>query len=183
MKKVTLIILILSLVLLLVGFTAHPAKTNQDIAHEIAQLARSLGLSEDDPIIQRAQEIWWENDAQYQQDMKILANVVYYEARGCPSRHRQLVAQVVLNRVADPRFPNTVKEVVEQPGQYSPSYVTANPDIPEEIYDDVRAAMNGEVDCPANVIYQAQFTQGTGIYEVSYVDTGWYSSTTYFCYG
>ena len=29
-------------------------------AHEIAQAARSLGLSEDDPIIVRAQEIWWD---------------------------------------------------------------------------------------------------------------------------
>lgn len=31
----------------------------QNIAHEIADLARSLGLPEDDPIIKRAQELWW----------------------------------------------------------------------------------------------------------------------------
>ena len=37
------------------GLMAQQAK-----AHEIAQAARSLGLSEDDPIIVRAQEIWWD---------------------------------------------------------------------------------------------------------------------------
>ena len=32
----------------------------QEKVHEIADMARSLGLPEDDPIIQRASEIWWE---------------------------------------------------------------------------------------------------------------------------
>ena len=35
----------------------------QNKAHEIADMARSLGLPEDDPIIQRASEIWWQEDA------------------------------------------------------------------------------------------------------------------------
>lgn len=33
---------------------------NQNTAHEIAELARSMGLPEDDPIIQRASAIWWD---------------------------------------------------------------------------------------------------------------------------
>lgn len=183
MKKFIAVLLCVATILCCCAFTAHPSKDIQDTAHEIAELARSLGLPEDDPIITRAQELWWEADEQYQKDLQIIANVVYYEAGGCPSRHRQLVAQVVLNRVADPRFPDTVTEVVSQPGQYAAWYVTATPDIPAEVYDDVRAAMNGEVDCPENVLYQANFTQGTGVYEVSYVNTGYFSSTTYFCYG
>ena len=35
----------------------------QEKVHEIADMARSLGLPEDDPIIKRASEIWWEEDA------------------------------------------------------------------------------------------------------------------------
>ena len=32
----------------------------QEKVHEIADMARALGLPEDDPIIKRASEIWWE---------------------------------------------------------------------------------------------------------------------------
>ncbi len=32
---------------------------------------------------------------------------------------QQLVADVILNRVADPRFPNTIEEVIYSPGQFS----------------------------------------------------------------
>lgn len=35
-------------------------KDIQDKVHEIAEIARSIGLPEDDPIIKRASEIWWE---------------------------------------------------------------------------------------------------------------------------
>ena len=171
-------------VLMCCGAAAHPAEQQKAAAHEIAEIAREMGLAEDDPIITRAQELWWEAEAICTEDLRILANVIYYEARGCPDRHQQLVAQVVLNRVADPRFPDTVAEVVAQPGQYSPSYLTAAPmDIEPRVYENARAAMEGQVECPDNVVYQAEFTQGDGVYEVSYVDTGWYSSTTYFCYG
>lgn len=37
----------------------------QNKAHEIAEIARSMGLPENDPIIQRASQIWWqEHDAE-----------------------------------------------------------------------------------------------------------------------
>ena len=35
--------------------------TRQTKVHEIAEIARSIGLPEDDPIIKRAQEIWMED--------------------------------------------------------------------------------------------------------------------------
>lgn len=36
--------------------------SRQSTAHEIAELARGMGLQEDDPIIVRASEIWWEDN-------------------------------------------------------------------------------------------------------------------------
>ena len=43
------------------------------------------------------------------------------------------VMQVVLNRVASPDFPNTIKEVIEQPGQFSTvsngKYAKAEPNV------------------------------------------------------
>lgn len=45
-----------------------------------------------------------------------LAMNVYFEARGETRAGMLAVMMVTLNRVADPRFPNTVKEVVTQGG-------------------------------------------------------------------
>lgn len=117
------------------------------------------------------------------EDLYCLANLIYYEARGCSDRHQQLVAQVCINRSKDSRFPDTIKECIEQPGQYAAWYTTANPPLEQRFIDNARAALEGEVDCPSNVIFQAEFKQGTGVFEISEVDTGYWSSTTYFCYG
>ena len=54
-------------------------------------------------------------------DLFWLSRVVYAEA-GCdwfPDWVQQAVASVVLNRVADSRYPNTIKDVIFDPWQYS----------------------------------------------------------------
>lgn len=50
-----------------------------------------------------------------------LADVVYFEARGGSEKAKRAVAHVVLNRVADPRFPKEICAVVRQrkPCQFS----------------------------------------------------------------
>lgn len=50
-------------------------------------------------------------------ELDCLAEAVYYEARSESTRGQLAVAEVVMNRVRDSRFPNTVCEVVFQ-GQY-----------------------------------------------------------------
>jgi spore germination cell wall hydrolase CwlJ-like protein len=47
-------------------------------------------------------------------DLDCLTEAVYFEARGEPARGQAAVAQVVLNRVANPSFPKTVCGVVFQ---------------------------------------------------------------------
>jgi len=53
------------------------------------------------------------NDAK-QRELTCLAKNVYYEARGEPLDGQFGVAEVTLNRVADPRYPETICEVVYQ---------------------------------------------------------------------
>ena len=47
----------------------------------------------------------------------------------------------------------------------------------------VKKAMMGQVDMPSNVLYQANFAQGKGVWQSVYFNSGWYASTSYFCYG
>ena len=48
-----------------------------------------------------------------------VAMAVYFEARNQPTAGQVAVAQVVMNRVRDSRFPNTACEVVTEPWQFS----------------------------------------------------------------
>lgn len=115
-------------------------------------------------------------------DLVILANVIAGEAPYCPREHQIAVAAVVLNRVCDPRFPDTVAGVVGQEGQYSERYLELM-ELPEGCLEAAEKALNGEYDIPLDVIYQAQFPQGTETWWISEVDTGHWHSTTYFCRG
>lgn len=161
----------------------------QNKAHEMAETARSIGLPENDPIIVRASELWWEANSKFCADRDIVATVVYNEAwYGCSDRHRELVAAVVCNRVNHPSFPNTVYDVVVQRGQYHPAYANANSYYGQRARADAKAwaecqkiaekALRGEVECPSNVIWQANFRQGKGVYETHYTSY----STSYFCW-
>ncbi len=52
-------------------------------------------------------------------DLELLAHLIHSEARGEPYIGQVAVGAVVLNRVNNPRFPNTVEEVIMAPGQFS----------------------------------------------------------------
>ena len=189
MKKRLICIFLLLVVMFAASAYTKPTTTTwtdkQMELHKLANFARDLGLPEDSLIITEAQRLWLQEET----DLRILAKVVRNEAGYCSDRHQQLVAQVVLNRVASPLFPDNVKDVVNAPMQYNPIYTRNLPtwDTADEetqrAFRNALKAMNGEVECPENVVYQSEFPKlGSGSYEIHKVDTGWFASTTYFNY-
>jgi N-acetylmuramoyl-L-alanine amidase len=55
-----------------------------------------------------------------EEEKDLFARVVHAEARGESFEGKVAVAHVILNRVEDNQFPNTVYEVIRQPGQFQP---------------------------------------------------------------
>lgn len=55
-----------------------------------------------------------------EEDIYWLARIISSEAKGEPFEGQVAVGAVVLNRVASPRFPNTVRGVTFQRGQFEP---------------------------------------------------------------
>ena len=94
---------------------------------------------------------------------------------------KMAVGEVLLNRVASPEFPNTVEECIYQPGQYYPKNSSYFKNLlPWE--RETRLAwrlLEGERHLEPSVVFQANFTQGSGIFK-SYYDK--YLGYTYFCY-
>lgn len=80
-----------------------------------------------------------------QSDINLLAKLVYAESRGEPFEGKVAVASVVLNRVIDSSFPNTVSEVIFQKNAFScvvNGSIKAHPD--SSCYDAVKEAIRGK---------------------------------------
>lgn len=177
------IVLILVVMMLATPVAAYDGTrittARQDALHEAADLLRAAGLADDDPAIRALSAEWWAE----QESLDIVARVVMGEAGGCPWLHQVAVAAVVVNRVASPYFPGTVREVVAAPGQYTTLYLTGFDQTSRQCYEAAKKALDGESGVPEDVIWQAEFAQGSEVWWISEVDTGWYKSTTYFCRG
>lgn len=52
-------------------------------------------------------------------DVQLLARAINGEARGEPYEGQVAVGAVILNRVRDPKFPNTIAGVIYQPGAFT----------------------------------------------------------------
>ena len=80
---------------------------------------------------------------------KLLAALIYCEAGNQPYVGKVAVGAVVMNRGASGRFPNTIKEVLYQRGQFTPAMtgklnrVLASGKIPSSCYEAACDALNG----------------------------------------
>lgn len=77
-------------------------------------------------------------------DLELLARAVYGEARGESYEGKVAVAAVILNRVESPLFPNTITEVIYQPGAFTAvddGQINLTPDA--EAYQAAKDALNG----------------------------------------
>ena len=125
-------------------------------------------------------------DARYiaYDDLVLLAQVIHTEAGSAwlPDEWRLAVGEVVLNRVASPEFPDTLEEVVFQPGQYSAasrSWFEAL--IPfRSCLEAALRLLNGErvLNDPA-VVFQSGGRQGSGV-ALELTDSVY--GSVYFCY-
>lgn len=79
-----------------------------------------------------------------EEDLELLARLVYLESRGEPYEGQVAVAEVVLNRVLSDRFPDTVEEVIYQAGQFTPASYIESTTPGAEQYEAVADAVNGE---------------------------------------
>lgn len=104
------------------------------------------------------------------EEINLLAEVIYHENWHTDKEHlaAYYTGAVVMNRVNSSAWPNTVKEVLYQRGQYSTTKLFYTKEIPQECYDMARDIYkNGTPDVPENVIFQSmQPKLGRGCWKV-----------------
>lgn len=114
---------------------------------------------------------WTEEDYQY------LLMIIVGESQNCSRQEQMYVGSVVLNRVHSSWFPkqNTIRQVATAKGQYACMLDGNAYKTPTETNKEVAMELlkNGSV-LPENVVFQALFKQGNGVYCKI--------NKTYFCY-
>ncbi len=98
-----------------------------------------------------------------------MAAVVFYEAGNQDMYGKQLVADTILNRVDSPCFPNTIKGVIDQKGQFKTARKAHK-----------IAPVNIPIDCYGAVISQLEVREN---YEVMFFSRGYGCGKPLFKYG
>lgn len=106
-----------------------------------------------------------------------MAHLIYAEggSEACSDKLRYYIGSVVLNRVNHWYYPDTIEGVIFDKGQYECTWIGTYYNEPSEKCWAIAQELleNGSV-LPENVVFQASFEQGDGVYE--------YLDGTYFCY-
>lgn len=159
------------LLCVLIGATATLVVVASDKQTEVEQCEQEVAESDMD-VQAEAKPVFTDDE------LEILALIIYQEAGAdyCSDATRQMVGEVVLNRVNSPMFPDTMYEVATQKAQYGRLSKTGIvwPDrahTEEELHAVLRAyniaedLLNDSVVryLPSDTIYQAEFKQGTEV--------------------
>lgn len=176
-----IILLLTAATIVLAGSTVAMVdihKSEEAISEKPAYEAPVQAVQHD--YVEKPVEIVEEKEAvpMYDEELhEILSIIIYQEAGGdeCSDDTRRKVGSVFINRVNSPLFPDTFEEVATEYRQYGTLYITGikwperacleaeahavqrAKDIAEELL------FSGSI-LPSNVIWQAEFTQGHGIY-------------------
>jgi len=152
-----------------------PPTISEETTEKETESVNITDSSETTTVIETQQQTTSENNNVSQpqsDDLYYLAAAVCREAGGSSEEIQLLVANVVINRVNSSMYPNTVYGVLTEYRQYGmmwkngvsfPSW--ANQDTIDHCYDVARRVLDGERFCPDNVLFQAEFPQGSGIYK------------------
>lgn len=111
----------------------------------------------------------------------MLSHIICGEVEDCDKQMKEYVGSVVLNRIGSDAFPDTMAEVIFQPGQYAPTWDGNYYKEPgEETIAVAKDLIENGSKLPEDVVFQAEFIQGSGVYTSLLAPNG---VTEYFCYG
>lgn len=110
-----------------------------------------------------------DNQAISFEELWLLSKIIYAEA-GCawlPIDWKMAVGEVVLNRIASPEFPDTMREVLEQPGQYygkNSRYFDSLKPSPACVEAALQLLSGARILGEPGVVFQSNYRLGGGVY-------------------
>lgn len=102
------------------------------------------------------------------EDLWYMSHTVQAEAGYCEREMQEGVASVIMNRVNSDLFPNSVMECILQPGQYATASYLSSQEPTEQVIDVCIDILENGSKFPENVLYQANYPLGSGVYKTLY---------------
>lgn len=99
-----------------------------------------------------------------EEDVEILARLVWMEAQGEPVEGQQAVAEVILNRVVADNFPDTVKGVVFAEDQFRSAQRLEMAEPTQTQYEAVEQALKGPYVLPKDVVFFATYKVNSSLW-------------------
>ena len=150
-------------------------------SYEFVCARRSNIHSNDTELVKKLKQSQNYADKLYKEYYTLMLKLVTGEAGDYyyPDLDQFCVMNVAENRVKSEYFPDTIKEVIFQPGQYQPTWDGSwSKKADERTKKNVEKYLRGEVETgmPDNVIFQAMFKQGDYVWKhiTNKVDIGHY---------
>ena len=99
-----------------------------------------------------------------QDDIELLARMVWVEAQGEPEEGQQAVAEVVLNRLAADNFQDTLKGGIYAEGQFRSTAFLEDAEPTQTQYEAVEQALNGPYVLPKDVVFFATYAVNKNVW-------------------
>ncbi|MFT9599125.1 cell wall hydrolase [Mesobacillus sp.] len=162
MKKIIMLVAILTLVIGSYTVFAETTKSNQD-AETLKTKKVDVDTKESSVTDKRFIK---------EEEVRLLARLVHAEAKGEPYEGKVAVAEVVLNRVEHEQFPDTVKEVIYQRNAFQPVQNGAiNKPAGEEAIKAVEDALENENNIDSLYFYNPETATSQWIFTRDVVKT------------
>lgn len=99
-----------------------------------------------------------------EEDVELLAKIIWLEARGESFEGQQAVAEVVLNRIMSTAFPDTLEEVIYQKGQFTTAKNVGKAAPTETQYQAIFSALTGPNVLPVDVVFFATTAENDNVW-------------------
>lgn len=129
-------------------------------------------------------EYLWETNS-YDETLSLLSRIIYAESGAdyCSDEMQLAVGSVVMNRLMSSQFPSdSLYSVIYQKGQYQPTWNGMIDRVPDDrAYNNALTILTKGCVLPKDVIFQAEFKQGTEVYLPIEYTIGNITRIMYFC--
>ncbi|GFR37630.1 hypothetical protein PRECH8_09260 [Insulibacter thermoxylanivorax] len=152
---------------LLLERNRHPEQDVDEIGHVKIVIPDIMRNKIEEPEEEAAAETLAAEELPYSEsELELLAKITMVEAGYEPYEGQLAVANVILNRVRDPRFPDTIRDVIYAPNQFPPAHngLLDKAEPNESVWKAVMAAARGENNVEGAVYFHNPKVSSDGLW-------------------
>lgn len=99
-----------------------------------------------------------------EEEVDLMARLIWVEARGESAEGQQAIAEVILNRLVTEGFPKTIEEIIFEKNQFPSTAFLEDAEPGQAQYDAIQDALTGPYVLPIDVVHFAQYAENEKVW-------------------